>query len=158
MNLIVKGLLWLARNHTPRVIEGRNSDDPYLTRYYLSRHGPATEGMDRRDPKAPKWGLYLHHFHRSDDEQELHNHPWEWAVSFILSAGYSEERLVDGQVIRREVRPGSLNVLKANTFHRVDLTHGDAWTLFLVGPITQSWGFLDRYTKQFTNWKEFLFQ
>jgi hypothetical protein len=121
--------------------------------------------MDRHVGKPPSWGLYLHRFHRSDDEAELHNHPWRWAVSLVLQGGYSEERVVgesysEGKtlplVMRRQVRPGSLNFLRGDDFHRVDLTDGDAWTLFLVGPVVQSWGFLDRMTGIFTPWRQFL--
>lgn len=158
MNLVIRALLWLARKQEPRVIEGRNTDDPYLTRYYLTKRLADAEGMDRRADDAPKHALYLHRFHRSDDELELHNHPWEWAVSLILHAGYSEERLVGGRVVRRDVKPWTLNFIGANTFHRIDLVRGECWTLFIAGPIVQSWGFLDRYSKTFTNWKDFLLQ
>ena len=41
------------------------------------------------------------------------------------------------------VRPWSLNFLTHRDFHRVYLHNGDAWTLFLVGPVVQSWGFWD---------------
>ena len=43
-----------------------------------------------------------------------------------------------------------------DTFHRVDLLEDDAWSLFLVGPKTKSWGFWDRVTGQYTEWREFL--
>jgi hypothetical protein len=85
-----------------------------------------------------------------------HRHPWRWAISLVLKGGYSEERRSGDSVVRRRVRPWRLNRLTDRDFHRVDLTDGDAWTLFLVGPITQSWGFWDRDTKRFTPWKEFL--
>lgn len=150
---------YLIRNAhgAPRVIMGRNGKTPYLTRYFLFRHSTATEGMDRHD-NPPPWGLYLHHFHRSDDDSALHNHPWKWAVSLILKGGYSEERRVGDRVIRRKLEPGDLNILTDKDFHRADLldTKGGAWSLFLVGPITQSWGFWDRHTKRFTKWKIFL--
>ena len=42
-----------------------------------------------------------------------------------------------------------------DTFHRVDLLEDDAWSHFLVGPKTKSWGFWDRVTGQYTEWREF---
>lgn len=167
-DLIIRLCLWYARavvGVAPRVITGRGNDTPYLTRYFLTRVGPLTEGMDHAGP-APKWGLYLHRFHRGDDGAELHSHPWRWAVSFILKGGYIEERRFIArtedppdyavEVFSHMVRPWSLNVLTHRDFHRVDLFDGDAWSLFLVGPIFKSWGFWDRVTKIYTPWKKFL--
>jgi hypothetical protein len=112
--------------------------------------------------KRPKLGLYLHNFHRSDDDGELHNHPFKWSVSFVLVGGYSEERRLfdpatgESTVIRRRVRPWSLNWIFASTFHRVDLVAGEAWSLFLVGPLVQDWGFWCRTSDVYTPHREFL--
>lgn len=101
--------------------------------------------------------LYIHHFHRSDVDRELHNHPWEWALSFILSGGYREERRVGrNRVIGRDVLPFTLNWITDKDFHRVDLLEKDAWSLFLTGPKSYSWGFWSRNTGVFTPWREFL--
>ena len=154
MNWAIRFLIWCARKTPPRVIAGRDGAGPYLTRYFIFRRGPLSEGMDRHALKVPRWGLYLHCFHRSDDAGALHNHPWAWAFSWVLKNGYSEERRVGDIVVRHDVR--RFNFLRANSFHRVDLDHGDAWTLFLVGPIVQSWGFWDRDTGVFTPWRVFL--
>lgn len=174
VDLLIRFLIWCSRHTPPRVITGvgEDKDTPYLTRYFLfRRRGPTTEGMEHDGP-PPKWGLYLHHFHRGDLDRELHNHPWAWAYSLVLKNGYSEERrgAAHGnrfyprcafpgccdKVTRRIVRPWTLNRISANDFHRVDLPFGEAWTLFLVGPVVQSWGFWDRNTRVFTPWKKFL--
>jgi hypothetical protein len=104
------------------------------------------------------WGLYIHRFHRGDDERELHNHPWKWAVSFILSGGYREERRFGDEVFVRRILPGTVNVILADDFHRVDLLPGqeDAWSLFLVGPKFKGWGFWNRDTKEFLLWQKFI--
>ena len=40
--------------------------------------------------KTP-WGqLRIHHFRRSDEDHELHDHPWSF-VTFILAGGYHEQ-------------------------------------------------------------------
>lgn len=105
----------------PRVIYDRAGGSPYLSRWYL---------LDRfREGKGI--AIFLHRFHRGDDDQELHNHPWVWSVSFILAGGYREERRLRGWAKRfvhvREVRPWSFNVIRGDDFHRVDLYEEDAW-------------------------------
>jgi hypothetical protein len=127
--------------------------EEYLIRVYLMpRVWPFT--------KDERWSLLLHYFVNGDADEALHNHPWEWALSLILLGGYSEERLSRGSigenvVTRKTARAGSLNFIRANDFHRVDLLDEKlgCWTLFLTGPRTQSWGFWDRVTQQFTHWK-----
>ena len=156
MNLVIRFLIWCARWAPPRVIEGRNGESAYLTRYFIFRRSPLTEGMDRHALKVPRWGLYLHCFHRGDVDGACHDHPWDWAISFVLKNGYSEERRVGDKVIRRDIRPYRFNFLRGDTFHRVDLVRGEAWTLFLVGPIVKSWGFWDRDTGIVTPWRVFL--
>lgn len=116
--------------------------EPYLTRYYLF-------GADR------KWGnIFLHHFHSGDKDLELHNHPWSWSFGLILTGGYREERrMADDNVAIRLVKPGKFNYITNKDFHRVELLEQDAWTIFVAGPRTQEWGFWDRYTKRFRDWR-----
>lgn len=134
--------------HTKRVIMDRDGAEPYLTRWYLVGK-PAT-----RDGAGGKWRLYLHEFHKSDSPEALHNHPWRWALSLVLKNGYLEER-EDRPLTWRG--PGKFNFLRHDTFHRVVL--GDdypAYTLFLVGPRIQGWGFLPRRTRKFVPWRKWL--
>jgi hypothetical protein len=81
-------------------------------------------------------------------------------MSFILAGGYSEERRLRGtnRVVRRTVKAGSLNFIGAEDFHRVDMLpgHGDAWSLFVVGPKFTDWGFWNRKTGRFTHWRHFI--
>ncbi len=136
----------------PRVIRG-DDGTPYLSKYLL---------LGRfRDRAGVK--LHLHRFHRGDADRELHNHPWKWALSLILAGGYRETYLdlieVAGRTSRRvrhrEVRPGDLNAIRPDTFHRVELLDGECWTLFLTGDVVQSWGFLTVATGAFQPWREF---
>ena len=139
------------------------SDDrvsPYLTRFYVS---PDRAWWRRHLP-----GVFLHWFHRSDADRELHCHPWRWSVSLVLSGGYVEERLnedfarIDFRVARsmhegrnlptgeRRFVPGTINVIHDTTFHRVTLLDKrGALTFFIAGPKVgipddSSWGFLSR--------------
>ncbi len=112
--------------------------DPYLLRFYIKKNGILP-------------GVYLHYFFRGDGDRDLHNHPWDISGSLILTGGYSEERLTPGTAIvkRRNIRPGTINIIRANDFHRVDLLDGPAWTIFVSGGLSQDWGFLNRETGEF---------
>lgn len=142
MTGLLERVLQVIADELPHISIPRQ-EDPYLERY---------RAVDTR------WfSVMLHRFRRSDADQELHNHPWSWAVSLVLSGGYSEERMHrSGAVYRRSVWPGRFNLIFSDTFHRVDLFGRDCWTLFVTGPRTQSWGFLDRDTGKFTPWREFV--
>jgi hypothetical protein len=148
----------------PRVIYDRDGQTPYLSRYYLIGRPthPSGEPFDQFGNPKPgielKDGLnvYLHRFHRSDDDLELHNHPWAWAFSLILAGGYREERRWGNAVVTQVFKPGSLNIVHHDTFHRIELLDGDSWSLFVAGPKANSWGFWNRDTGTFTPWREFL--
>lgn len=155
-------LRWLVSRLPVRVIFDETGTRPYLSRFYLfgapERGSFDANGDPKPEARLPRGlGLYVHRFHRSDEDRELHNHPWQWALSLVLAGGYVEERRIEGGAIRtRVVGPGSLNYITADTFHRVDLIDEDAWTLFLVGPRVGSWGFWDRVSGAFIPWREFL--
>lgn len=133
----------IAARLPERVITGAE-DTPYLSKYLVAG---GTHGG---------WHLHLHRFHRSDEDRALHNHPWPCA-SLILAGGYREERVRDdGAIVTYERRPGALNFIGANTFHRIDLIDGECWTLFLNLPVVQNWSFMDRRTREVTPWREYL--
>ena len=153
-------LLWLsARLPKPRVIYDREGGTPYLSRWYLiGNFNTDVEfaGQSSEPTKRRPFELYLHRFHRSDDDSTLHNHPWRWALSLVLVGGYSEERRVGDRVVRRNVWPLRFNFVRGSDYHRVDLFGQDAWTLFLVGPKVSSWYFWDRDLKARMHWRRFI--
>ena len=107
---------WLASKlDPPRVIYDREGGSPYLSRYYVFGAPKASDGkpvFDKTGNPRPgiEWndrvgpvGIYLHKFHRSDDDQDTHSHPWLWSIAIILSGGYSEERRVPlGSLSKKE--------------------------------------------------------
>lgn len=174
MSLGLRFAQWLASKlGQPRIIHGGTGTDMYLSRYYLigkptepngipfDQHGDPSESI--RWSNLP-FGVYLHCFHRSDEDRELHNHPWRFAISLILSGGYMEERKIDRpwpvNTRFKVFRPGMINLISSNTFHRVDLLKTrnpePTWTLFIVGPKFKGWGFWDRNTGEFMHWRTFL--
>lgn len=102
--------------------------------------------------------VYLHHFHRPDGDRNLHNHPWRWAASLLLSGSYDEERLAVPEVegcLETQVRHvRRFNYLTDQDYHAVKKLHGDVWTLFVIGPSKQDWGFLT--DKGHVSWREYL--
>jgi len=159
-------LAWMTRRlPAPRVVYDRMGESPYLSRYYLVGRTRAEEEDPRESPRrtargvllpARDHGCYLHHFHRGDDELELHSHPWAWSLSLILAGGYIEERRFGAHVVRRTMRPWRLNYIGANDFHRVELLEHDCWTLFLTGPKIAGWGFWNKDTERFLPWRQFI--
>jgi len=118
-----------------RIINGPDQK-PYLERYHLLR--------------LPfGYRVYLHRFVASDPGRGLHNHPWNHAMSFVLSGQYQEIRMTDAKhennLIKRKVSAGAFNWINGEIFHRINLAENDeCWTLFLHSPSAQSWGFLQR--------------
>jgi hypothetical protein len=161
--MMLRFLYWVVRFlQPPRII--RDDGEPYLSRYYLSERPTMPDGSDPFDSNGnlrlgaisnrKGLGRFIHHFHRGDNARELHNHPWRWSVSLILAGGYVEERRHGDVVKTRRLRAGSFNFIWGSTFHRVDIT-GDTWTLFLIGPKNDDWGFWDRSTGVYTPHREY---
>lgn len=149
----------VSRGDLPERLIARDDGAPYLRRYYLG-------GRD-----SERFGVFLHRFESSDSTQELHAHPWLWSHSVILSGVYLEERMTMphgarlsnlavwghipdrwdwfkelAPVVKRIYRPGDVNIIEASDIHRIELVDGPVWTLFVHGPRTQEWGFVDRET------------
>jgi hypothetical protein len=117
------GFLWA---YTIKSLEG----EPYITRVLLPRIG-----KERR---------MIHRIHKSDDDRDMHNHPWDRSRTRILAGGYLEERAVKGVVGATEWnwrRPGDRAELDAQDFHRIAIVAPRTWTLFTVGARVQVWGF-----------------
>lgn len=160
-----RGRRWLAifdlAERLPRRVIRTEGGAPYLARYLVWGSFPAgtkvwpsafttSRGVVRLPTpyagRQTRVSLYLHKFYSADVDDAPHSHPWRWAVSVCLHGGYTEERthVPTGVVTRRRIRPGSINVLRGDTFHRVAVLdeEDETWTLFLAGPRTAGWGFL----------------
>lgn len=112
------------------VIRSLRDESPYITRTLL--------------PRVLGYRPVLHRIWRGDGDRHMHNYPWRTARFMIVSGGYTEERFmhVGCAPLRRRLRPGQVNALEANTFHRVSDVLNNTWTIGLLGPRVQEWGFL----------------
>jgi len=132
---------FLKKHLNYKVIK-RADSNLYLTRFYIFR--------------KTKWWLpsiYIHCFHSSDWDLELHNHPWKRSLSFILSGTYKEEYRKGDSVKTRVLTKGDFNYITSNRFHRVSLITPNVWTLFISGSKIKDWGFWNRKTKQYVAWQ-----
>lgn len=142
MLILIRWFASMLKNFTIPTPDGRSK---YLTRFRLWGALPGEGGAMRN--------AYLHLFHRTDEDRELHNHPWNWSYSLILAGGYTEEKLIKGKVVTRKRRPfrpwnplswfTCVNVLGPKDYHRISALHGrESWSLFIAGEKNADWGFL----------------
>jgi len=115
-----------------RMVTRRDPDftigDRYLERWYVI-------------PRNRIFNIYLHRFGRSDDDRALHDHPW-WNVSILLVGEYVEHTIRAGGVHVRTLRQeGDVVLRRARAAHRIELSNGVCWTLFITGPRLREWGF-----------------
>lgn len=133
MNWINRLLYRLSAYCRCRVINGPD-EQTYLERYHLMR--------------LPfGYRVYLHRFVASDPGRGLHNHPWKHALSLLLCGSYRETRMLPADagnaLQQRELRPGNLNFISGDVFHRINLSPGsECWSLFVHAPKVSDWGFL----------------
>lgn len=146
--MILKILEKLGRK---RIVLDRQSNEPYLERYYLFL----------KDRKKFPFNIFLHKFLKSDPD-DLHDHPWPYAT-LILKGGYYEwiEKFnSDGVKIGQERMwrgPGHFRICGAKTYHRIELKPDvDCWTLFMPGPQQREWGF--QVDNKWIQWEEYISQ
>ena len=130
-------LNFLERMGRKRIVMDRQSDEPYLERYYLFL----------KDRDRFPFNVFLHKFLKGDPD-DVHDHPWPYAT-LILKGGYYEwlpqfdskgNKIAEMCVWRG---PGSFRICSANSYHRIELDPSvTAWTLFMPGPKKRDWGFL----------------
>lgn len=154
---MIKKLLYrLTANLPCRLIE--LDSGPYLERYYVGQLFGVT--------------FYLHRFVSPDSERHLHNHPWDWGRSLVLSGSYVEERAVDlcphasasGCITQRR-RIRWWNKVNGNDFHQIHDADPNTWTLFFHGKrtrikcgmasIAKGWGFLETVDRETTIFRPF---
>jgi hypothetical protein len=120
---------------------------PYLTRTVLW----GADCLETHDASIPSHA-FVHEIHSADGDRHMHDHPWKWAASVILSGGYTERRIghwtSDGKtinwfpVVERTHRVGDLSLLNPKEYHSIVAVEPNTVTLFLCGREISDWGFL----------------
>mgnify|MGYP006920573744 CR=1 FL=1 len=134
MQLRQRIIAWAATRAPDFVIGGQ--EDPYLCRWWLM-------------PRNPVFNVYVHLFLRSDDDRALHDHPWAFNCSILLDGQYLEHTPA-GEFVRRA---GDRKFRWGPAPHRIELTTGPCWTMFMTGPRVRSWGFL--CPQGWVHWRDF---
>lgn len=121
--------------------------DGYMHRYWLVR-------------ETRFGGIRIHHILRSDDDRAFHDHRGHF-IAIILRGGYTEvtpnfnRGMYFGQS-RKYYGAGSVLFRKATAWHRLEIEPGTTvWTMFLIGPRIQEWGFLLLPYKKI-HWRDYL--
>jgi len=149
LNIFAKVMDKLGRR---RVITERDSDVPYLIRYYLFL----------KNRKHFPFNITLHKVLVSD-EPTLHDHPWGYAT-LILKGGYWEWiplKSKEGNVVgstRVWRGPGHFRIRNADDLHWLELEKDEdgneipCWSLFFMGKKVKEWGFMDHVKYEGYRW------
>lgn len=143
---VIDRMIAHAQAHPYSTIRSHDGTADYMHRGWLFNpyHKDATGQYVRG-----KWGntsVRLHHILLPDDDEHLHNHPFD-ALSLILRGGYLEEIYAGNPIgdklrVRRPMSSGDINVIKKTDFHRIThVTYGGVWTLFVTNDVEGEWGF-----------------
>lgn len=117
----------------------------YLLRVYLKHKGIFPE-------------VFLHKFYASDQDRWLHNHPFQWATSFVFMGIYKETKLNDNKLACYDIVRSSptINRISIKDYHKVTLIKDPIWTLFIAGPRVQGWGFWDIDNQKHIPWQQYV--
>lgn len=154
MNIRKRLDAWLAGavKDLPRQIIGKEFfPDHLMERYHLLHLEPLGRfpflrvfvPADSDDKRLPK--LVLHRFLRGDNRQKgIHTHPW-WCASLVILGSYTERFVTPAGLETRVRRFLSFGFNSIHHAHIVtEISEGSpCWTLALIGPWAQEWGFPD---------------
>lgn len=96
---------------------------------------------------TPWFKLYLHKICRSDEDNHMHDHPWNFA-SLILSGSYLEKYFVAGnwgEEIERVRKPGNMVRHHHTDVHKLSLSTPFVWTLVFASGKVQPWGYQTQF-------------
>ena len=116
----------------------------YMDRWWMMPRWALTyERIDGRRVLVPRswlpFSIRIHHIKRADEGDALHDHPFNYRT-IILRGGYVEEDVFG---FLRFMSPGSTAAAHAQTFHRIAAVPREGvWTLFIMGPKANRWGFM----------------
>lgn len=145
----------------------------YMERYWLL----GGSARDDRPDEALGWkrgrldafigrfiGIRVHKILRSDLERHLHDHPG-WFAAWIMIGSYTEVMpqrqgqsglcdQFDCNLVRVRREQGAIYSHKATDRHRLILDdHSHVWTLFIMGPKRNPWGFYTQLGKVY--WRHY---
>ena len=161
---LVAGLIIQRALRTPYFHLQNSDGSPYMNRYWLFRlfrtEDRDHDGGSDEDTAHGKIAARVHWIRSSDEGRVFHDHPWDF-VTIILRGGYYELTPVDSFSLdfrKRWHGAGSVLFRRAADWHRLlidpERAGGETWTLFIMLPKKQSWGFRVRGKK--IHWRAYL--
>lgn len=145
--------------------------DGYMERYWLCPYkDPERPGCGpvRFSQRPLSWLLQrfniaarIHHVLASDPGRDFHDHPFSY-ITIVLKGGYWEvtpvynkSGLYQGEQWQW-FPPGSILFRRAKSLHRLEIPrYRPCTTLFITGPKSQDWGFVDPRQGK-THWRLYL--
>ncbi|MGC4059385.1 MAG: hypothetical protein QM749_00400 [Aquabacterium sp.] len=134
---------WLIRcaKRSPYVTITHDGSVVYMKRWWLMPR--CLLHTDKEGNLMPRswvpFSLRIHHIVLPDSDRDLHDHPFDYRT-IILDGFYVEEDIFGAFRFRNT---GDTVKARAQTFHRIDkVSDGGVWTLFIMGPRINGWGFL----------------
>lgn len=130
---------------------------PYMNRWWLFSKGRKKTQVRAR----------VHHICTPDGDRHNHDHPWTF-ISLVMKGWYTEARpetiepcffdCEGGKDLERYTLtyrgPGSIALRRATDRHRIlAVSPGGVWTLVIVWPKSQWWGFFTPQGK--IHWKNY---
>lgn len=97
------------------------------------------------------FAIYLHKFHRSDDNSSLHDHPWNF-ITIPIWRGYNDCTFNGGRdkegnptFNRQRIYPFTIHYRPATHVHFVELIDNKiAWTIIVRFKYLRWWGFWNK--------------
>lgn len=155
----------LAQGHA-HAITARSGGDLYLARYWLTTPRRAATSDAADCPWDSGESILLHAIVRPDDDDALHDHPWDFTTE-ILHGGYHEAEpsrrflgpLGPGgdDIAIRARGPGERRHHAATSAHTITDVQPQTWTLVQTGPRVRAWGFWAT-DQPWQPWREYLSQ
>lgn len=127
-----------------QTITGKSRSDVYMKRWRILGYLSADSSRGKFIESKLPFTVRIHKFFRPDTDKHKHNHPWNWAVSFVLWGCYTEERLFKNGEHKLIVHKApAINFISGDDYHRIVYLKGNPITLFITGKKRKSWGFLE---------------
>lgn len=92
---------------------------------------------------TPWFSIFVHGIYKHDEDQHMHDHPWNF-YSLILKGAYSEKfKSKDGSKQEDSVRVALTGAYrKAEDYHKITHLHSKAvYTLVFAGKRRREWGY-----------------
>lgn len=154
-------------------ITSRDGAETYMDRWWVF-NPYSKDAAGNAGPARWSWlpSIRVHHIMRADDDEHLHDHPWN-ARTIVLRGWYVEERPPRGEQYSPDVcgwvkktegwhtmwgRPaGYTGRVLFNSYHRIsEVSPGGVYTLWFTWRYQGTWGFLVNGKKM--PWREYLAQ